>query len=800
MPIMSCTSKGKRGKKFGRRGKCFTGPRARASAARQGRAIKASGFVENEDCGCGHGHATLNRTEVVPSNPLKADPTRTKTLRRIFVADFWKRFERLKGQIIRLVVDEDAFGLLQIHNEETDDGTTRRTRVEAVGILQSSVSVATANGSDGNQQTTTADNQETRNYPTQAVRRIEELRRAEEKGIAYTPTITQNKEQGNERRPQPSQNTKTNRDTRKEGRRVREKDGSAETVSNESGATRSPTTNTRWQFRTNRNKVRAFERWLKTQVDVGIITTTATQAKDAYWKQYVEQAYKKGQGRAFDDVRKPALASGKEQLSFFEGTRREFLQSSFGRPVSIEKVKLLAGRVFTDLQGVTAAMSTQMSRVLTDGLAQGLNPHDIARNLNDRVGKIGQARATVIARTEIIRAHAEGQLDALERLGVVEVGVMVEWSTAGDDRVCPLCQPLEGAVFTIKEARGLIPRHAQCRCAHIPANVGEDKSGQQRGSSEVGAARDRSIKAEIPKRLRGRRTLKDQKALSPWPGASRRIAKQRAKSVLDKLKPTKPRAPKIPKVKVAPKPKKKVAPKPVPKKARPIKPRKRPKAPVKRKAPVKKKVVRKETQAQRLGRKVETTERDLQKLTKERVVVLDKKGDVIASIDGSETSVNTFLRKKQIKGKTVLHNHPLTDRVTPSTFSTSDIKTGITSEVGEMRVVASNGDRFSMKFGNTLKGMSKSQRASFAKQVEEDWQIVAKRKIKKIEKDLVSGKLLKKDALEKIVGVSDEAWESVARTNGLEYKRLTKFKGVAKETKKIKQRAKSVLDKLKRSK
>lgn len=35
-----------------------------------------------------------------------------------------------------------------------------------------------------------------------------------------------------------------------------------------------------------------------------------------------------------------------------------------------------------------------------------------------------------------IRAHAEGQLDALEQMGVEEVGVMVEWSTAGDDRVC----------------------------------------------------------------------------------------------------------------------------------------------------------------------------------------------------------------------------------------------------------------------------------------------------------------------------------------------------------------------------
>lgn len=43
MPVMRCKSGGKSGYKFGKSGKCFTGPGSRSKAAAQGRAIKARG-------------------------------------------------------------------------------------------------------------------------------------------------------------------------------------------------------------------------------------------------------------------------------------------------------------------------------------------------------------------------------------------------------------------------------------------------------------------------------------------------------------------------------------------------------------------------------------------------------------------------------------------------------------------------------------------------------------------------------------------------------------------------------------
>ncbi len=483
MPVQRCQRRGKRGNRWGRSGKCFIGRGSRARAARQGRAIRAAGF-------------TGNRTEVVPSNPLKADPTRSITLRRIFVADFWNRFQALKGKILRLIVDEDAFGIKQTRNEERDDerqlyGANDRTqKTERAG------------------------------------RRTREANRGTGETNGGTETVLSNGSAANADR--------SGRGNIPVGRSVRTINAG------------------RWEFRSDPEKVKAFELWLAKEIQDVIVTVTRSKVSDAYWQKYVQAGYRKGAGRAFTDVKGPALASGRESLSFFEGTQEEFLRASFGRPVATNKVKLLAGRVFTDLKGVTQTMSTQMSRVLADGLTQGQGPRVIADALNDRVAKIGQHRATLIARTEITRAHAEGQLDAMESLGVKTVGVMVEWSTAGDDRVCPLCQPLEGVVMTIKEARGLIPRHAICRCAFVPAQVGEDPTEktrvnftnprtkkvevkhlpQQRGKFKLDRARDKSIAAEIPKR--SRRTVAQQKALSRWKGADTTFRRKRPKSILTK--------------------------------------------------------------------------------------------------------------------------------------------------------------------------------------------------------------------------------------------------------------------------
>ena len=82
-------------------------------------------------------------------------------------------------------------------------------------------------------------------------------------------------------------------------------------------------------------------------------------------------------------------------------------------------------------------------------------------------------------------------------MGVTKSGAAVEWLTAEDDRVCEMCAPLNGIVLTTKEARGLLPRHDECRCCWTPANVGEDTKGQKRTKAAIEEAIDKSVKAEM---------------------------------------------------------------------------------------------------------------------------------------------------------------------------------------------------------------------------------------------------------------------------------------------------------------
>lgn len=128
-----------------------------------------------------------------------------------------------------------------------------------------------------------------------------------------------------------------------------------------------------------------------------------------------------------------------------------------------ERVKLLAARLEAELKGATLAMAQKIARELADGLDRGKGPNAIAAAIRGAVDGIGKARALLIAETEVTRFHAEGQLDAMEAMGVEGVTASVEWTTRAG--ACPLCKRLEGKVMKPAEARGLIPKHPRCRCS-----------------------------------------------------------------------------------------------------------------------------------------------------------------------------------------------------------------------------------------------------------------------------------------------------------------------------------------------
>jgi SPP1 gp7 family putative phage head morphogenesis protein len=227
----------------------------------------------------------------------------------------------------------------------------------------------------------------------------------------------------------------------------------------------------RYVFQTDAKKVEAFRVWLQDQVDQKLLFVDVT--GKAWTSTYVQSAYKLGVIHAFMDARKSTEFT---EFPFSQGSQEQFLRTSFGSAETTRKLELLYTRTFEQLRGFTGQMAQDLSRVLTEGLAHGYSASKIARMAVKQVHGLTKRRALAITRTELIHAHAEGQLDSFESLGVYELNILAEILTAGDDRVCSICAALEGEVFTIEEARGLVPLHVQCRCCWRPANVGEKLS------------------------------------------------------------------------------------------------------------------------------------------------------------------------------------------------------------------------------------------------------------------------------------------------------------------------------------
>lgn len=219
-------------------------------------------------------------------------------------------------------------------------------------------------------------------------------------------------------------------------------------------------------FRTDAGKLEAFNSWFLAQVNARVLFPDVSARADQPWTtEYVESAYRRGLLNAYLGSRSTKVLKTAVLGTL---TQAEFLRRAFAAPEARSKIQLLATRSLESLKGVTSAMASKMNFILAQGILDGRGPEAISREMVKEIAALTQNRAMMIARTEIIHAHAEGQLDAFEKLGVLQLGVKAEWVTAGDDRVCPQCLPLEGQIFTVEEARGKIPLHPNCRCSWTP--------------------------------------------------------------------------------------------------------------------------------------------------------------------------------------------------------------------------------------------------------------------------------------------------------------------------------------------
>lgn len=237
-------------------------------------------------------------------------------------------------------------------------------------------------------------------------------------------------------------------------------------------------------------KVAAFMKWLEEQVDKGLLSVQQFEqvgdSIDKAWQNlYITDSYKRGIIRARYELQK----AGFKTIPSIEATGG--IEMSMMLPLHADRLGLLFSRVYSDLKGITDAMDSQISRILTQGIADGDGPILLARKmlgaingtdmgdlaLTDKLGRFipAKRRSEMLARTEIIRAHHQATIQEYRNWGIWGVNVLAEMITAGDNRVCEKCLALTLAnPYTLDDAMNLIPVHTSCRCLCLPYEVGVD--------------------------------------------------------------------------------------------------------------------------------------------------------------------------------------------------------------------------------------------------------------------------------------------------------------------------------------
>lgn len=228
-----------------------------------------------------------------------------------------------------------------------------------------------------------------------------------------------------------------------------------------------PTTNARWRYLDAPERSMAFRRWAEGQARDVILGGSEAQL----WDGFVRDGHRRGAARAYRDARNRASRRDGARAALLP-SQDEFLRRALGRAASVERLRLLTGRSREEMRGLASTLTADVARVVSQGILAGSSPEDVADVLERALG-MAAIRAERIARTEMVRAAAEGQLDGMEELGEERVGLVAELSTAGDARVCDLCGPMEGEEMTLEEARGVIPIHAMCRCSWRAVRRGE---------------------------------------------------------------------------------------------------------------------------------------------------------------------------------------------------------------------------------------------------------------------------------------------------------------------------------------
>ena len=147
---------------------------------------------------------------------------------------------------------------------------------------------------------------------------------------------------------------------------------------------------------------------------------------------------------------------------------RTFIEGALGQGIPPRRL----AQQLREVVGLTTQQMGTLNRQRDRWIADGLSVDAVQRRIEFAYAKALRQRIETIVRTEALRASNAGQVDAWREArgdGLLDASLVKEWIVTPDDRLCPLCEPLDGEQVAIDaQFPGGVtepPLHPNCRCA-----------------------------------------------------------------------------------------------------------------------------------------------------------------------------------------------------------------------------------------------------------------------------------------------------------------------------------------------
>jgi SPP1 gp7 family putative phage head morphogenesis protein len=209
-----------------------------------------------------------------------------------------------------------------------------------------------------------------------------------------------------------------------------------------------------YRFQTRDENVGQFLVWFRDKLRRGLLEPKQIQDVEAggHWTgELMRLTYAQAWQQARNRLRQRGVEVGPLPGS---ETDEDLITALGAMPVPRQTLREVYLRTYRNLQSIEEDMITTVRETLLQGLRDGINPKEMARELTNEIESVQRTQMETLARTEVVNAYTSSSIDRYKRAGVdtVQHG---EWSDSDDARVCPICSALDGReipLTTIDEA------------------------------------------------------------------------------------------------------------------------------------------------------------------------------------------------------------------------------------------------------------------------------------------------------------------------------------------------------------